>query len=175
MLTPSSHVHQGPSPSLPSLLPLSLPFLDLDFDFDRDLDRDNALSFFWPVSGGSSAKDTRFGVDLPLDPLALKLRASETLNQLPLNDGAGDTGVGGAVRLSRSLLTLFTLPFSTECLGGLGGLVECVWRAFVRRRDTLAVAWEVSATGATVGGVRNGGRWALSFSVCLSLLGSFEQ
>lgn len=122
--TPSNHVHHGPSPSLSSPLPFSFPFLFRDFDRDRD--RDLAIFFFGPVSGGSSANDTRFGVDRPLDPLALKLRASETLNQLPLSEGTGDAGIDGILRLSRSLLMLLTLPFNAECLGGLGGRVEWI-------------------------------------------------
>lgn len=49
-----------------------------------------------PVSVGSSANDTRLGVDRPLEPLEpLKLNASDTVSQLPLKDGTGEMGVGG--------------------------------------------------------------------------------
>lgn len=101
-------------------------------------------------------KETRFGVERPELPI---LMASETLCQLLLNEGVGDVGVGGAERP--------LLPLSAECRGGLGGRVEDVWRALVNNRDTLAVAVEASATGATGGGFRNDGI-AASFCFCFS-------
>lgn len=101
-------------------------------------------------------KDTRFGVERPELPMPM---ASETLSQLLLRDSAGEVGVGGADRP--------LLPLSAECRGGLGGRVDDVCLALVNNRDTLAVAVEASATGATGGGFRKAGV-AASFCFCLS-------
>lgn len=103
---------------------------------------------FGPLSG-SSANDTRFGVLRPDVPMPI---ASDTLSQLLLSDNAGEIGVGGAERP--------LLPFIADIRGGLGGRVEDVWRGFVKRRETLAVAWDASATGTTGGGLRKEGSGA---------------
>lgn len=141
---PSNHVHHLP-PSLSEPLPaLPLPFL-----FDRERERalsaaDRALSF-GPVSG-SSANETRFGVLRP-EPMPT---ASEMLNQELLSESVGETGVGGAERPLR--------PFIADTRGGEGGRVDDECRGFVKRRETLAVAFDDPATGVTLGGLRNAGR-----------------
>ena len=140
---PNNHVHHlPPSDSDPSDS-LPFPFL-LPRPFDLDLligSRSLSLG-----SRSGSANDTRFGVLRP-EPMPT---ASEMLCQLLLSESAGDAGVGGAERPLR--------PFIADTRGGLGARVDVVCRARVKSRETLAVACEVSATGATVGGLRNSGR-----------------
>ncbi|CAL1700262.1 unnamed protein product [Somion occarium] len=141
----------GSSPSSLS----SLPFLlvgseDLERDFDF-LPRVEGREEVPVVNSGSWANEMRLGVDCPeeslLDPAPL--RASGTINRLPLILGLGVCIVGVAG---------VDLTFRLLCLGGEGGLVELEWRPFVNNLEIDAVAVEVDATGSTVGGVRREGR-----------------
>ena len=156
---PISQLHQPVGVSLESPspdLPLSFPL-----DLDRERVRKDDLSFVLFAASGGSINDTRLGVERPELPMPI---ASDTLSQLLLRERAGEVGVGGA--------DLPLLPLRAECRGGLGGRVEDVCRALVNNRETLAVAVEVSATGATDGGLRNVGR-ASSRCFCLSAEGGW--
>ena len=86
------------------------------------------LSLSFPAVSGGSTNDTRFGVLRP-DPSPT---ASDILIQLLLSESVGEAGVGGAERPLR--------PFIADTRGGLGGRVDVVCRALVKRRETEAVA-----------------------------------
>lgn len=98
---PINQLNQPVATSLESLSP-AFP-LNLLFDFERDRVLSDDLSLLPLLASGGSIKDTRLGVDRPDPPMPI---ASDTLNQLLLNDNAGEVGVGGA--------DLPLLPFRAE-------------------------------------------------------------
>lgn len=121
------------------------------------MNRDDAPSGFErEYDSGSSAKDMRLGVDAPED-VALRLRvmtprASGMLSIECAGLGADAMGVTGVEGVDRTL--------RADCRGGEGGRVEVVCLAFVKSRETEAVAFEVPKIGGLLGGLSSlcGGR-----------------